>query len=178
MSKRTPVSKRTRFSIFKRDFFTCQYCGNKPPSVVLEVDHVLPVAEGGTNATHNLITACFDCNRGKGAGLLSTVPGGVAKQAELAAEKLAQVKAFDRLIKSQRKIEESKIDEVEQAFQLHFPEHSFTPKFRQSVRVFIQRIPTHQVVDAMHLACGRISNVHDATKYFCGICWKQIKESR
>lgn len=176
--ERKPLSKRTRFNIFKRDRFACQYCGSTPPAVVLEVDHVLPVAAGGTNASHNLITACFDCNRGKGAGLLSSVPDGVAKQAELAAEKLAQVKAFDRLIKSQRKLEESHIDEVEEAFRLHFPKHSFTPKFRQSVRVFIQRIPVHQVVDSMHLAASRVNDVYDCTKYFCGICWKTIKESR
>lgn len=178
MAERKPISKKTRFDVFKRDFFKCQYCGSTPPAVVLEVDHVLPVAAGGTNALHNLITACFDCNRGKAANLLSSVPDGVAKQAELAAEKLAQVKAFDRLMKSQRKLEDAQIDEVEEAFRIHFEGYSFTPKFRQSVRLFVQRLPAHHVVDYMHLACSRISNMQDATKYFCGICWKTIKEAQ
>lgn len=173
--KRKPISKRVRFEVFKRDRFMCQYCGQTPPAVVLEVDHVLPVSAGGTNALHNLVSACFDCNRGKAAGLLSSVPESVAVQAELAAEKIAQVKAFDRLIKAQRKLEEAQINEVEDAFRVYFPRHGFAPKFRQSVRVFLQKLPAHQVVDHMHLACGRISNMNDATKYFCGICWKQIK---
>ena len=34
--------------------------------VILEVDHVLPVCEGGTNDIDNLVTSCKDCNRGKG----------------------------------------------------------------------------------------------------------------
>lgn len=59
------LSKRTRFEIFKRDNFTCQYCGSRPPDVVLEVDHIHPRSKGGDNDTINLITACADCNRGK-----------------------------------------------------------------------------------------------------------------
>lgn len=174
---RQNLSKKTRFDIFKRDAFCCQYCGKTPPAVVLEVDHVLPVAAGGTNALHNLITACFDCNRGKAAGLLTTVPASVAEQAELAAEKLAQVKAFDRLIKAQRRTEDKHIDEVQEAFKMTFDGYSFTPKFRQSVRVFLQKLPVHILVDYMHLACSRIHVPHDALSYFCGICWRSIKES-
>ena len=43
----------------------CQYCGQSAPDVVLEVDHIVPVAEGGDNDIMNLITSCRDCNRGK-----------------------------------------------------------------------------------------------------------------
>lgn len=59
------LSKRTRFEIFKRDFFTCQYCGDRPPDVVLEVDHIDPRVLGGSDDPLNLLTSCFDCNRGK-----------------------------------------------------------------------------------------------------------------
>lgn len=59
------LTKGKRFEIFKRDGFTCQYCGRKPPEVVLHVDHVMPVAEGGDNDEMNLVTACSDCNLGK-----------------------------------------------------------------------------------------------------------------
>lgn len=65
MAKRRNLSKKLRFEVFKRDDFTCQYCGKKAPDVVLEVDHIEPVAKGGTNEITNLITACFECNRGK-----------------------------------------------------------------------------------------------------------------
>lgn len=65
MAKRKGISKSTRFEVFKRDSFTCQYCGKSAPDVVLEVDHINPVSKGGDNDISNLITACFDCNRGK-----------------------------------------------------------------------------------------------------------------
>lgn len=178
MSNRKSISKKLRFEVFKRDSFKCQYCGQTPPAVVLEIDHVLPVSAGGTNAMHNLISACFDCNRGKAAGLLSSVPDSVAQQVEMAVEKIAQIKAFDRLVKAKKKLEEAQIDEVEASFRIHFDGYSFSPKFRHSVRVFIQNLPAHQVVDHMHLACGRIRNMHDAIKYFCGICWRSIKEAK
>jgi 5-methylcytosine-specific restriction endonuclease McrA len=41
------VTPKVRFEVFKRDNFTCRYCGRKTPEVVLEVDHVVPVAEDG-----------------------------------------------------------------------------------------------------------------------------------
>ena len=65
MTERKSLSKKIRFEVFKRDSFSCQYCGNKAPDVLLEVDHIQPVAQGGTNDLLNLITSCFDCNRGK-----------------------------------------------------------------------------------------------------------------
>jgi hypothetical protein len=67
---RKPVGKSLRFEIFRRDGFTCQYCGQQPPDVVLHVDHITPVVEGGTNDEMNLITSCQDCNLGKGRKLL------------------------------------------------------------------------------------------------------------
>lgn len=66
-AKRDPVSKKTRFEVFKRDRFTCQYCGAKAPEVVLHCDHINPVAEGGDSGIMNLVTACAACNGGKGA---------------------------------------------------------------------------------------------------------------
>ena len=63
--QRKSISKKIRFEIFKRDSFTCQYCGESAPKVILEVDHIKPVINGGTNDILNLITSCFDCNRGK-----------------------------------------------------------------------------------------------------------------
>ena len=66
MADRDPISKSTRFQIFRRDKFTCQYCGQKAPDVTLVIDHIYPVASGGTDHPSNLITACTACNAGKG----------------------------------------------------------------------------------------------------------------
>ena len=65
MMARQAIKKSVRFEVFKRDSFTCQYCGAKSPDVVLEVDHITPVAEGGDNDILNLVTACRQCNAGK-----------------------------------------------------------------------------------------------------------------
>jgi hypothetical protein len=62
---RTNLSKKIRFEVLKRDKFQCNYCGKQAPDVVLEIDHIKPVSKGGTNDLLNLITSCFDCNRGK-----------------------------------------------------------------------------------------------------------------
>jgi len=70
-AKRKSLSKAIRFEVFKRDNFTCQYCGNKAPDVILECDHINPVSKGGKNETLNLITSCKSCNRGKSNKLLS-----------------------------------------------------------------------------------------------------------
>jgi hypothetical protein len=68
---REHVKKSVRFEVFKRDSFTCQYCGQKAPEVVLEIDHIHPVADGGGSEILNLVTACRGCNSGKSDKVLS-----------------------------------------------------------------------------------------------------------
>lgn len=69
--RRLKVADRLRFDVFKRDQFTCQYCGRKAPDVVLNADHIHPVAAGGNDSLMNLVTSCRDCNSGKSDRLLS-----------------------------------------------------------------------------------------------------------
>lgn len=67
------LSKKTRFSVFDRDNYTCRYCGRTTDSgITLEVDHVVPRAKGGGDEMENLVTSCFDCNRGKSAKEIGT----------------------------------------------------------------------------------------------------------
>ena len=54
-----------RWRVLQRDNFTCQYCGQYAPDVMLHVDHKNPVANGGTDEEQNLITSCEACNIGK-----------------------------------------------------------------------------------------------------------------
>jgi len=58
---------KLRFEILKRDNFTCQYCGRSPQNdnIVLQVDHINPISNGGQDTSSNLITSCRDCNIGK-----------------------------------------------------------------------------------------------------------------
>lgn len=68
-----PIGKSLRFEVFARDGFTCQYCGARPPDVILEVDHIHPVSKGGCDEIINLTTSCYNCNRGKRAKVLSEI---------------------------------------------------------------------------------------------------------
>lgn len=84
MTKRKQITPKNRFEIFKRDKFQCQYCGQRAPDVVLHVDHIISVAEGGDNDPLNLRTACAKCNQGKGARLLTDEATVEAQSKELA----------------------------------------------------------------------------------------------
>ncbi|AFK55013.1 MAG: HNH endonuclease [Tistrella sp.] len=65
-----PVNRRpafTRFNVFLRDRFRCQYCGRRFATEELTFDHVVPRARGGTTTWQNVVTACTACNTAKGA---------------------------------------------------------------------------------------------------------------
>ena len=63
--KRRTVSKKLRLLILERDDYKCCLCGRTAKETKLEVDHIVPVAKGGTDSLNNLRTLCIDCNRGK-----------------------------------------------------------------------------------------------------------------
>ena len=80
---RPAIPKSLRFEVFKRDSFTCQYCGRKAPEVILHCDHVHPVSDNGPTDILNLVAACVDCNLGKGATPLSDQSALAKQQAQL-----------------------------------------------------------------------------------------------
>ena len=55
----------SRRNIFKRDHYTCQYCGAQPGSEELTVDHVVPRSQGGVSSWENCVLACVACNKRK-----------------------------------------------------------------------------------------------------------------
>lgn len=56
----------TRFNVFLRDRFTCQYCGRPDTTERLTFDHVVPRSRGGRTSWSNVVTACSPCNLKKG----------------------------------------------------------------------------------------------------------------
>ncbi|MEE2745964.1 MAG: HNH endonuclease [Pseudomonadota bacterium] len=60
----------TRFNVFLRDRFTCQYCNEEFPSHELTFDHVIPRSKGGRTEWKNVVAACSSCNFKKGNKLL------------------------------------------------------------------------------------------------------------
>src|SRR5689334_24380246 len=52
----------TRFNVFLRDAFHCQYCGDRLPAPDLTFDHAIPRSRGGRTTWGDVVTACGDCN--------------------------------------------------------------------------------------------------------------------
>jgi len=76
LKKYIPISKKppfTRFNLFLRDNFSCQYCGNIFSSNDLTFDHVTPKSKGGKTRWENVVAACSKCNLKKSDLLLSEV---------------------------------------------------------------------------------------------------------
>jgi 5-methylcytosine-specific restriction endonuclease McrA len=55
----------SRRNVFKRDGYMCQYCGCRPGSEELTIDHVVPRSRGGLSSWTNCVLACIDCNTRK-----------------------------------------------------------------------------------------------------------------
>lgn len=177
------ASKRTRFEVFKRDNFKCQYCGRTPPEVVLEIDHIIPKASGGRNSIHNYITACFDCNHGKGSTKLDSVPVGIQDNLAQLKEKRGQLKAYNKFLQDLQEETEESIEQVNRVFNKYFSDFQLSSGFRNnSLRRFLCHLPSARLCEAMEMACSQFSERGTsqqmswrAIQYFCGICWKWIK---
>lgn len=90
------MNKRLRFEVLRRDGFRCTYCGATPKEKELHVDHLIPVALGGTDAPENLATACADCNQGKASTTLEAETVAELDRAR-AVESAARASALQRL---------------------------------------------------------------------------------
>ena len=65
--------KLSRENIYKRDKFTCQYCGKKLDQKQLNIDHIIPRHRGGKTAWTNVVSCCFGCNLKKGGKTLPEI---------------------------------------------------------------------------------------------------------
>lgn len=173
------VSKRTRYEVLKRDNHTCRYCGGAAPDVKLTVDHVTPVALGGSDAPDNLVAACQDCNAGKS----STAPD-AAVVADVAQDALRWAAA----IKMAAEVAEA---EIEKRWEQNVVFHDLwqelcigygnKPWWRpedwpETLDTFRRHgLSQRELEDSfwiMHGKSGMQSN--QRWRYFCGICWRKI----
>ena len=184
------VSKRVRFEVFKRDRFACQYCGRRPPDVVLEVDHIIPRVEGGPDDIHNLTTACLPCNRGKAGVPLENVAPALDEMEIMAGlqemlERMMELKRSAAVVEAKREMEEELIDQVADWWEM---EWQWSPRFdAESVRQFIQKglsmEDLRSAIDATVRKWNRkgadgrrtIASA-DLFKYFSGVCWTMLRE--
>lgn len=172
---REPVSKKKRFDVFKRDGFKCQYCGATPPGVLLHVDHINPVANGGKSSIDNLITACEPCNLGKGARTLSEIPPSLSEMAAIAFEREAQIVGYNKALAASAKRIESESWDVAEIWMNHHAQKAIRKDFLRSIKSFIEKLPTPEVMDAMDRAVNKVRGQDASFRYFCGICWTKIK---
>lgn len=172
------VPRRLRFEILRRDSYTCRYCGAKAPDVALHVDHVIPVALGGGDTPNNLVTACEDCNMGKGS-TTADLP-----EVEDVDATAALVDRAQRLASERRRMQLTDLEQFLREFAAYYEEHALAePGFdgpwaaisdwENSVERFLAE--GLEPDDLFHFArvVGR-SPAKKPWRYFCGCCWNEI----
>jgi len=164
MAKRKSISKKTRFEVFKRDAFTCQYCGRRAPDVVLQVDHIHPVSKGGDNDVLNLVTSCDDCNGGKSDRELSD-QSALAAQRDQLAELQNRREQLEMMMKWKCSLLDLKEDEVKLAAefwkQLLEEKYYLNDLGIPELRKLIRRYGANSVTDAMRVAVEKHCNERD-----------------
>jgi hypothetical protein len=179
------LSKRVRFEVFKRDRFTCQYCGKRPPDVVLEVDHIKPRVEGGSDDSANLTTACLACNRGKAGIPLEKVAPALDEMEVMAGiqEMLERSLNLERSIVVSKAAKKAEDDAVNTAIDWWLETFGSDENVEPpSMRRFVKSLGLEGVRHAIeaterfwgtkHWMGGSSRNLW---RYFCGVCWKMIR---
>jgi hypothetical protein len=151
--------------------------------VKLTVDHVTPVALGGSDDPTNLVTACADCNGGK-----SSIAPDSAIVADVAADALRWADAM-RQAAGERAITHLQDRALEDNFRSWWDlwtwtdpagrKHQIEPAadWRQSVRQFV--VAGLGIEDLLELTeVAMTARVSDEWKYFCGCCWTRVKQTQ
>lgn len=172
------VSKRLRFEILRRDNHQCRYCGGVAPDVVLTIDHVVPVALGGSDDPENLVTACKDCNAGK-----SSVPADAQIVSDVSSEAMKWAAAM-------KQVAEMRAVELESQFALldwfmsvwnNWTDWRGDPfdadDAPASLPQFMKAGLTKQEMQEL-VGVAMKSPARDKWRYFCGCCWKRIKQNQ
>lgn len=153
MAERKTLSKKIRFEVFKRDSFTCQYCGRMAPDVVLEVDHINAVFNGGENDIMNLVTSCFDCNRGKGKRKLSESSEIKKQQAQLKElnEKRSQLELMLKWKKELYDFEKEEVEKCAEQF-TYLTDVGVTESGKNSIKKWISEFGTLEVLQCIEIS--------------------------
>jgi hypothetical protein len=171
------VSKRIRFEVLRRDGHACRYCGGKAPDVRLTVDHVMPVALGGSDDPTNLVAACADCNSGKAS---------VAPDAEVVADvaedalrwTLAMEAAQEQLLAKMRE-DHAVVGTFLDVWEKHGGFNLPSDFAERVIGYYRAGLPEEVIKDAAFIATGARHVTYRARfGYFCGICRNRLKDLR
>lgn len=155
MGERKAIPKKLRFEVFKRDKFTCQYCGRSAPDVVLQVDHIVPVAKGGKNEIMNLVTSCWDCNIGKGAKELSD--DSIIKKQQAQLQELAEKnEQFEMMLKWRNEIanlHEKEVNSICEYFDNKSnKKYPLNENGRKEIKKWLKEFALGEIMDAIDIA--------------------------
>ena len=176
--KRKGLSKKIRFEVFKRDSFTCQYCGAKSPDVLLHIDHIKPVAKGGKNNILNLITACVDCNLGKSARELSdnSVINKQREQLDKLQEKTDQMELMFKWQQGLLDIKEKLLNKIVSYWEKLNPDCKVNGNGFKVIRKLVKEFNPIDIMEAMNIATETYvkendkSSIDSALARVGGIC--------
>lgn len=154
MAKRKNISKKIRFEVFKRDKFTCQYCGKKSPDIILEIDHIDPVSKGGNNDILNLLTSCKECNSGKRDIKLndSSVIEKQRKQLEEIQERREQMEMMLQWRKTLDNFENDKIELICDYFNEKISPFSLNAIGKDGIQKLLNKFEIPKVLDSVDIA--------------------------
>lgn len=180
---RKKIPKTVRFEVFKRDSFTCQYCGAQAPDAILEIDHITPVSAGGDNSLINLITSCRDCNRGKTNRALSDDSAVKVQKKQL--DDLQQRKEIMEMMvlwkNELANVEEMEIDSIDSLIE-SMTEWGLSPHGRSVIRQHIKRFGFQEVYTATEISFSRYFDLAEETGFdnalykIGGICYNRKKQ--
>lgn len=177
------LSKRLRYEILRRDNHTCRYCGASAPDVKLTVDHVVPVALGGSDDASNLVAACADCNAGKSssspdAPIVAQVSDRALEWAnameEAAEERAAYYARSAAVVAEFREIWDRWIWTD---WQKNERQYEVPAAFGASIQEFIAAGLTMEDLDEL-VRIAMSSTASEKWLYFCGCCWRRIREAQ
>lgn len=178
MASRIALTKKMRFEVFKRDSFTCQYCGQKSPDVLLEIDHIEPVAKGGTNDILNLITSCQACNAGKSDRRLSdtSVVEKQRKQLEELQERKEQMEMMFQWQKSLLNFEDDVTDQLAAYWSELVPGYSLNENGKKGLGRLRKSFELGEIMEAMKTAVNSYVTFHEgaAEQESLEVAWKKI----
>ena len=144
----------------------------------MHVDHIDPVANGGSNNIDNLITSCDCCNLGKGARLLSDIPQSLKDKALDLIEREEQIKGYNAALMAKMNRIENEAWDIAAALDGKEFIESCSKQDLQSIRKFLERLPLPEVLAAARSANAKFPyGGARQFKYFCGICWGKIREA-
>lgn len=148
---RKPISKTLRFEVFKRDSFKCQYCGAEAPNVLLHIDHINPVADGGTNELTNLITSCMPCNLGKRDVPLNDQAAVNKARAQLdeLQERREQLELMMQWRESLRDLDQEAVDRLAEYWGVHTPGWSVNDHGKRKIKKWLQTFSVDEICTAM-----------------------------